>query len=87
MSNEILHLLASGITQGLHAAEIRCVGLDQVGIELMLANNLAKAVANPRATVIPVPCRLRRELLRFSGGLRLSRDSEPISSTEQMPIP
>ena len=85
MRNEGFHLLAGGITKRLDATEIGSIGLDEVGIELVLSNQLAEAVANLRATVVSVR-RLRRELLRLSGGLSRSA-KEPISSTEQMPMP
>ena len=51
MHDEVLDLVTSGLTQGLSSAEIRCVGLDQVEIELMLTNDLAKAVTDLRVTL------------------------------------
>jgi len=63
MRHEVLDLLAGGITQGLDRAEVGGVGLDQVGIELMLADHLAEAIAH-RTTAISVG-RLRRQLLRL----------------------
>jgi len=45
MSNKAFDLLAGGFAEGLGAAEVDGVGLDQVGIELMLADQLAEAVA------------------------------------------
>ena len=44
--DEGFHLFAGGIAERLDATEIGCVGLDQVGIKLMLADELAEAVAN-----------------------------------------
>ena len=87
MRDEVFHLLAGGIAKSLDAAEIGGVGLDQVGIELMLANDLAEAVANLRAAVVPLP------LAGCGGSFFDSREDcggsakDPISSTEQMPIP
>ena len=86
MRDEVFDLLAGGVAKGLDAAEVGRIGLDQVGIELMLANELAKAVANLRAAVAISVGRLRRELLRLSGDCGGSA-KDPISSTEQMPIP
>jgi hypothetical protein len=81
--DEVLDLFAGGFAQGLHAAEIGGVGLDQVGIELMLANELAEAIANRRAPWFPlVGC---GGSFFDSGEKRGSAD--PISSTEQMPMP
>jgi hypothetical protein len=67
MDNELLDLLAGGFAQSLSAAEIGGVGLDQNGIQLVLPSNMAEAVAELGATVVPVG-RLR-ELLRLRGGL------------------
>jgi hypothetical protein len=43
--DEAFYLLEGGFAESLGAAEIDGVGLDQVGIELMLADQLAEAVA------------------------------------------
>ena len=64
MNYEGFDLLTLRCPQSLDSAKIRGVGLYQVGIELMLANDLAKAVANLWPAVVPVS-RLRRELLRL----------------------
>src|SRR5215469_6697842 len=61
MDDEVLNLVAGCVTQGLYAAEIDRIGLDQVGIELMLPNDLAEAITNG-ATAVPVS-RLWRQLL------------------------
>src|SRR5205823_11771323 len=47
--------------------EVGGIGLNEVGVELMLPNELAEPVANPRAiAVAAVPvCRLRRNFLDF----------------------
>jgi len=58
--------LAGSFAKGLGPAEIDGVGLDEVGIELMLADDLAEAVADFRAAVVPVGG-LRREVLRVPG--------------------
>jgi len=63
-----LDLLASGIAQGLHATEISRVGLDQVGIELMLSDELAKPIANGATAAVSIG-RLRRQSLRLLGGV------------------
>lgn len=56
-------MLACGVAQSLHAAEVGGIGLDQVGIELMLANDPADAIADLRVGVIPVPVGRLRQLL------------------------
>jgi hypothetical protein len=53
-----LYLLASSVAQGLDPAEVGGVGLDQIGIELMLADDLAAAVVNRTTAIFVV--RLRR---------------------------
>ena len=86
MLDEVFHLLAGGFAKSLDAAEIGRIGLDQVGIELMLADDLAKAVANLRAAM-PFP------LAGCGGSFFDSWEDcggsakDPISSTEQMPMP
>jgi len=71
MRDEVLDLLSSCIAKSFHPAEIGRIRLDQSGVELMLTNDLAQAIANLGAAIVPVSiCRLRRKLLRFSGGLR-----------------
>jgi hypothetical protein len=54
MCDEVLDLFAGRITQNLDRAEVDGICLDQVRIELMLADDLAKAVAELRAVVVPV---------------------------------
>src|SRR6266851_4183473 len=70
MGDEAFDLLAGGFAESLGAAEIDGIGLDQVGIELVLADELAKAVANLGTTVVSVFAidLLGREFLRLSGG-------------------
>jgi len=54
MSHKAFHLLAGGFRESLSAAEIDGVGLDEVGIELVLADQLAEAVADFRTAVVSV---------------------------------
>ncbi len=54
MNDESFNSLAGRFAQGLGSAEIDGVGLDAVGIELVLADHLAEAVADLGATVISV---------------------------------
>ena len=70
MGDEAFDLLAGGFAEGLGAAEIDGVGLDEVGIELVLADQLAEAVADFGTAVVSVfPIdRPGRELLRLPGG-------------------
>ena len=55
MLHEVFDLVAGGFAKGLYSAEISRVGFDQVGIEFMLANDLAEAVADPRCRSWPLP--------------------------------
>jgi hypothetical protein len=70
VDDEGFDLFAGGFAKGLGAAEIDSVGLDQVGIELMLADQLAKAVADFRAAVVSILAvgRPGRDLLRLPRG-------------------
>jgi hypothetical protein len=63
-------LFAGGFPEALGAAEIDGVGLHKVGIELVLTDQLAEAVANFGSAVISIVSilcidRLRRKLLRL----------------------
>jgi len=76
LDDEGFHLFAGSIAKSFHAAEIGGVSLDQIGIELKLADDLAGPIAN-RKTAISVE-RLGRQLLplliclgRFSDGPNL----------------
>src|SRR5208282_2844935 len=62
MRDEVLNLVAGGFAQGLHAAEIGGIGLDQGGIELVLTNQLAETVANRATAVVPVAIGRLRQL-------------------------
>ena len=86
MRDEVLDLFAGSIAKGLDRAEIGGIGLDQVGIELMLADDLAEAVANLRAAVA-VPVGGLWGSFFASGEACGGSAKDPISSTEQMPIP
>ena len=64
MLDEVLNLFPAGLSERLRAAEVDGVGLDQFGVELVLADDLAQTVADLGASAIPVPiCVLRRKLL------------------------
>src|SRR5207302_1225221 len=67
--DEVFNLLAGGFAQGLRPTEVDGVSLDQGGIQLVLADDLAQTVADFGAAVIAIG-RLWREFLRISGGLR-----------------
>ena len=54
VSDKGLDLLAGRFAEGFGTAEIDRIGLHQVGIELMLADQLAEAVADFGAAVVPV---------------------------------
>ena len=64
--DEVLDLLASGFTQSLYAAEIGGIGLDQSGIELMLADELAQPIADRAPAIVPVGIGGLRQLLGLS---------------------
>jgi hypothetical protein len=46
MLDEVLHLVACGIAKRFDPAELGRIGLDQVRIELMLADYLAESVTD-----------------------------------------
>jgi hypothetical protein len=70
MGDKTFDLLAGGFAEGLGAAEINGVGLDEVGIELMLADELTETVTDFGTAVVSVLAidRLGRKLLRLPGG-------------------
>jgi len=80
VGDEVFYLLAGGFAEGLGAAEIDGVGLDQSGIELVQADELAEAVAN-------FPFVRCKESSFACGGDGRDSGEEPNSSTEQMPMP
>jgi len=59
MNDKVLDLLTCCFPRCLGAAEVDRIGLHQVGIALMLANDLAKVIAGFGAAVVSVS-RLRR---------------------------
>src|ERR1039458_2696561 len=64
--DEVLNLVPAGLSERLRTAEVDGVGLYQFGVELVLADDLAEAVADLRASAIPVPiCVLWRKLLNW----------------------
>src|SRR5437870_1721621 len=70
MRDEVLDLRAGSLAQGLRPAEVDGVSFHKGGIKLMLADDLAEAVADLGTTVVPVS-RLWRDLARLR--LRLGR--------------
>src|SRR4029077_630732 len=58
--DEILDLLACSLTQTLHPTEVGGIGLHQSRIQLVLANDLAEAIADLGTAVTSV-CRLWRQ--------------------------
>ena len=54
MRDKVLDLLTRGLAQTLHAAEVGRIGLDEGGVELMLANQLAESVANGAPAIVAV---------------------------------
>jgi len=69
MRYKAFDLLARGFAEGFGATEIDSVRLDQVGIELMLTDQLAQAVADSGPALVSVLAidRLGWELLRLPG--------------------
>ena len=52
MSNKVLDLFPAGFSQGLRPAKVHCIRLHQVGIKLMLSDDLAEASANLGADIV-----------------------------------
>src|SRR5207249_10346371 len=75
MSDKVFDLLAGGFTQGRDAAKIHGVGLHQIRVKLMVADDLAKRIADLRPTVVSIG-RLRRNLAHLPIGIRLRNRSE-----------
>src|SRR5207245_11262331 len=75
MSDKVFDLLAGGFTQGRYAAKIHCVGLHQIRVKLMVADDLAKPIADLRPTVVSIG-RLRRNLAHLPIGFRLGNRSD-----------
>ena len=80
--DEVLNLVAGGISESLRAAEVDGVGLYEFGVEFVLADDLAETVANLRVRCHS-HCRSRFVEEAFQSGF----GTVPISSTEQMPMP
>jgi hypothetical protein len=79
--DEVLNLFPAGISESFRAAEFDGIGLYQFGIELVLADDLAEAIADFGPAPFPFP-------FAFCGGsFSTGFGTVPISSTEQMPIP
>ena len=70
--DEVLDLFARGFPKRFHPAEIGRIGLDQVGIQLMLADDLAEPIADCATAAVAVG-RLWRELLRLSRAAAVAR--------------
>jgi len=83
--DERLDLIACGLTQALNAAEISGVGLHQRSIKLVLANELAKPVANFGTTVVSVSG-LWWPLVRFPSRLRLPESADFLDRADADPI-
>ena len=89
MVDEVFDLLTSRVTQLFSPAEIGRVGLNETGIELMLADELAQPVADP-GPAIPIAVAMETGC---DGSFMDSREdgtgstADPISSAEQMPTP
>jgi hypothetical protein len=52
--DEVLDLLACGLAESFRATKVDGVGLHQFGIELVLADDLAEAVADRAPGIVPV---------------------------------
>jgi hypothetical protein len=79
LQDEVLDLFPASLSKSFRTAEVDGVGLYQFGVELVLADDLAKTVADLGATAVAIRVSWR-ELLAVFGIV-------PISSTEQMPMP
>ncbi|MGB0107410.1 MAG: hypothetical protein WBP52_02820 [Terriglobales bacterium] len=58
MLDEVLNLVAGGISERLRAAEVDGVGLYEFGVEFVLADDLAETVANLGSAAIPIAVRV-----------------------------
>ena len=69
MRHKAFDLFAGGLAEAFGAAEVDGVGLHEVGIELVLADQLAEAVANLRSAVVSILSNdsLMRRLLFLPG--------------------
>jgi hypothetical protein len=57
--NKVLNLFPAGLSERLRAAEVDGIGLHQFGIELVLADDLAEAVAHLRTGAVAVSIAVR----------------------------
>jgi len=67
VSDEVLNLGAGGFTETLHATEIDGIGLYELAIELVLADELAEAIADPRTSSPAVTVRRLGMFSRLGG--------------------
>src|SRR3989440_12850611 len=95
MLDKVLNLLTGCFPQGFDPAKINSIGLHQVGIELVLADDLAKVIADFGPAVVFIS-RLWREAGRLSVGLRWGcernhffhcRESARLSHSERPVLP
>src|SRR5438309_4340684 len=63
MSDKVFDLVAGGFAQGRDAAKIHGVGLHQIRVKLMLADDLAQTIADLGPAVVSIS-RLRRKFAR-----------------------
>ena len=87
MRDEVFDLLTRGVAQRLDTAKVGRIRLDQVWIESVLPDDLAESVANFRAAMFPLPLAGCGGSFLDSGEACGGSAKDPISSTEQMPIP
>jgi hypothetical protein len=85
MIDETLDLIAGRLSECFHRAEISRVRLDQIRIQLMVANDLIKTIADRAVSPVSIR-RLCGSFFDSGTGCELSATA-PISSTEQIPIP
>src|SRR5437879_1855279 len=88
MPDKVFHLLAGRLAKSFRTAEVGGIGFDQCGIKLMLADDLTEAVAT-RTLGPPYPLPFADCTGCLFGPPEFGEGSanDPISSTEQMPIP
>ena len=80
-------LITAGITQGGSATVVSSKGLDETSIQLVLANQQAKTVAEARLAVMMAIVSVRGSLGLIGRFGRLGFGGQPSSSTEQSPMP
>jgi hypothetical protein len=87
VGDEVLHLLPAGLFKGFYAAVIDGVGLDQNRLELVLPDKLTEAVTQVVLAVGPVAVDGWGGRLRSLLSEACDPEKDPISSTEQIPLP